>query len=175
MSLFRRKPRTTADALLKRWFHAVVPDGHASLEAYEARMDEDERGRLPKTLAKLAADGVERIHRVRGHDLDPDRRGLEYLDALLGPALLQNLTARQEPYDPRNLFRVVATEFGCVVGEIYVRTGKGTWRPARAPNLWRSRVVAPSGREYDPFVAVVRRMSDEREDASLVRDYDAFA
>jgi len=165
----------TAAALFERWFRAVVPEGHASLQAYEARMDEDERARLPKTLAKLAADGVERIHHVRRHDLDPDRRGLEYLDTLLGPALLYNLTARQEPSDPRNLFRVVATEFGCVVGEIYVRTGKGVWRPARAPNLWRSRIVAPSGKQYDPFLAVVRRMSDEGRDASLVSDYDAFA
>jgi len=175
VSLFRRRPKVLAAELFARWFHPVVPEGHASLEAFEALLGDDERERLGKTLAKLAADGVERIHRVRGHDLDPDRNGLAYLDALLGPALRENLMRGQDPADPRNLLRVVATEFGCIVGEIHVRTGRGAWTPRRAPNLWRSRILSATGREYDPFAAVIRQLSDERSDGVLLRDYDAFA
>lgn len=170
---FTRTPRIRTQDLWTRWLVPTVPEGHASLEAYEAAITEEERLRLPKTLAKLAGEGVERIHAVRRHDLDPDRRGIEYLDTLLGPAVRENLMRDQDPGDPRNLFRVVATEFGCILGEIYVRTGKGTWVPRRAPNLWRSRILLPGGGGYDPFRAVVRQLSDERLPDTLTRDYDA--
>ena len=172
---FRRRLRVTADALFQRWFRTQVPEGHASLEAFEAAITSDERERLGKTLAKLAMDGVERIHQVRGHDLEPDRDGLVFLDGLLDAEMRWKLTQEQDPNHPRNLFRVVATEFGCVVGEIYVRSGKAEWAPRRAPNHWRSRVLSANGCEYDPFLAVARQMSDEREEGALVRAYDAFA
>ncbi len=174
LSWFRQRRGPQATELWDRWFRPVVPEGHASLEAFESLLTTEETERLPKTLAKLAAEGAERIHRVRKHDLDPDRGGLAYLDELCGPALLQNLTAGQDPADPRNLLRVVTTEFGCVLGEIYVRTGRGSWRCARAPNLWRSGIVSPSGRVYDPFRAIVRQLSEEREGSALLRNYDAF-
>ena len=60
-----------------------MPDGHRSLEAFENGITEEERERLPKTLSKLAMDGVERIYQVRRHDLSPDREGLRFLDDLL--------------------------------------------------------------------------------------------
>ena len=169
------KPDTVAaDALWSRWFHAVVPEGHASLQAYEALMGDDERALLPKSLAKLSMDGVERIYQVRRKDLDPNRNGLEYLDTLLDAEMRWKLTEDQDPNHPRNLFRLVATEFGCIVGEIYVRTGKGQWTPQRAPNLWRSTIVGTRGETYDPFRAVVRKLSDERETGALARHHDAF-
>ena len=171
---FRRKPRLTTKALFDRWIRPQVPEGHASLDAFEAAITDEERERLPKTLAKLAMDGVERIYQVRGHDLDPDRAGLEFLDRLLDAEMRWKLTEEQDPTYPRNLFRTVVTEFGCIVGEIYVRAERATWKPARAPNPWRSRLVAPSGAEYDPFVAVVRQMSDEREPGALASHYDSF-
>ncbi|MCZ6786678.1 MAG: hypothetical protein O7E54_05880, partial [Planctomycetota bacterium] len=73
----------TAEALFQKWFRTQVPEGHASLEAFEAAITSDERKRLPKTLAKLAMDGVDRIYQVRSHDLEPDRDGLVFLDGLL--------------------------------------------------------------------------------------------
>ncbi len=170
---FRRATKLTADALFAKWFRTQVPEGHASLEAYEAAIGEDERARLPKTLAKLAMDGVERIHQVRKHDLDPDREGLVFLDGLLDAEMRWKLTEGQDPAHPRNLFRLVSTEFGCIVGEIWVRGGQGEWVPQRAPNLWRSRVRRADGTLYDPFLAVVRKMSEERAGDALVRDYDA--
>jgi hypothetical protein len=169
----KKKPQLSADALWSRWFRPVVPEGHASLQAFEAAMSDDERTRLERTLEKLANDGVERIHQVRGHDLDPDRAGLAFLDELLDAEMRWKLTQDQDPAFPRNLFRLVGTEFGCIVGEIYCRNGKGAWEPARAPNLWRSRIALADGSAYDPFRAVVRKMSDEREDAALVSHFDA--
>ena len=65
----------------------------------------------------------------------------------------------------------MSTEFGCIVGEIYVRADKAAWEPQRAPNLWRSRLRLKDGSEYDPFFAVVRQMSDERQ--SLVAAFDS--
>jgi hypothetical protein len=174
MWIFRRKPKLTTERLFARWFRPQVPEGHASLEAFEALMSDDERERLKKTLAKLAMDGVERIYHVRKHDLDPDRSGLVYLDTLLDAEMRWKLTEDQDPAHPRNLFRLVATEFGCIVGEIYVRAGKAAWVPQRAPNLWRSRLRASGGEEYDPFRAVVSKMSDERRDDTLVRHFDRF-
>jgi hypothetical protein len=169
---FRRAGRTTAGSLLATWFRPVVPEGHASLEAFEAGMTADERDRLPKTLAKLAMDGVERIYQVRRHDLSPDRDGLVFLDTLLDAEMRVKLTRDQDPAHPRNLLRLVATEFGCIVGEIHVRAGKGAWVPQRPPNLWRSRLALRDG-EYDPFLAVVRQLSDDREPGALVRRFDA--
>lgn len=168
---FKRRPRLTARALFEKWFRPQVPEGHASLEAFEAAITEEEEERLPKTLAKLAMDGVERIYQVRGHDLEPGREGLVWLDGLLDEEMRWKLTADQDPNHPRNLFRLVSTEFGCILGEIYVRTGKGQWTVERAPNLWRSRIRTKEA-EYDPFFAVVRQMSDEREDGALVKAYD---
>jgi hypothetical protein len=150
----------------------VVPEGHASLDAFEAGMTDEERERLPKTLGKLAMDGVERIYQVRRHDLPPDREGLLFLDRLLDAEMRAKLTRDQDPAHPRNLFRLVATEFGCIVGEIYVRAGKGVWVPRRPPNHWRSRLALKDG-EYDPFLAVVRQLSDDREEGALVRRFDA--
>ena len=49
----------------------IVPEGHPSLEAFEAAITDEERTRLPRTLEKLAMDGVERIYQVRRHDLAP--------------------------------------------------------------------------------------------------------
>ncbi len=167
-----RRDRTSAERLLATWFRPVVPEGHASLDAYEAAMTGEERERLPKTLGKLAMDGVERIYQVRRHDLAPDRLGLAYLDDLLGAEMRVKLTQDQDPAHPRNLLRVVATEFGCIVGEIYVRAGKGTWAPQRPPNLWRSKLLLKDG-EYDPFLAVVRQLSEDREPGALVRRFDA--
>jgi hypothetical protein len=169
---FTRKPRLTAAALFAKWFRPQVPEGHASLEAFEAAMTDEERERLPKTLAKLAMDGVERIYQVRGHDLEPGRDGLVFLDELLNAEMRWKLTQDQEAQHPRNLFRLVATEFGCIVGEIYVRAGKGRWVMQRAPNLWRSRLRLNDDALYDPFLAVVRQMSDERTDGDLVRAFD---
>jgi hypothetical protein len=169
---FRRAARVRADALFATWFRPVVPEGHASLAAFEAAITEEERERLPKTLGKLAMDGVERIYQVRRHDLSPDRDGLVFLDALLDAEMRVKLTRDQDPLHPRNLLRLVATEFGCIVGEIYVRAGKARWAPQRPPNLWRSRLLLKDG-EYDPFRAVVRQLSDEREEGALVRRFDA--
>lgn len=168
----RRSERVTAERLFSRWFRPVVPEGHASLDAFEAAMAEDERERLPKTLGKLAMDGVERIYQVRRHDLSPDREGLVFLDKLLDAEMRVKLTRDQDPAHPRNLLRLVATEFGCIVGEIYVRAGKGSWVPQRPPNLWRSRLLLKDG-EYDPFRAIVRQLSDDREPDALVRRFDA--
>jgi hypothetical protein len=168
----RRSARTTAERLFATWFRPVVPEGHTSLEAFEAAMADDERERLPKTLAKLAMDGVERIYQVRRHDLSPDRDGLVFLDNLLDAEMRIKLTRDQDPAHPRNLLRLVATEFGCIVGEIHVRAGKGSWVPRRPPNHWRSRLSLRDG-EYDPFLAVVRQLSDEREAGALARRFDA--
>ena len=170
---FRRKSRIRADDLFSKWFRPQVPEGYPSLEAFETAITDEETELLPKTLAKLAMDGVERIFQVRKHDLDPDREGLVFLDGLLNAEMRWKLTEGQDPTYPRNLFRVVATEFGCIVGEIWVRTGRGAWAPRRAPNHWRSAVRRPGGEEYDPFRAVVRKMSDERRDAGLAAAYDA--
>jgi hypothetical protein len=148
-----------------------VPEGHASLDAFEAAITDEERARLPKTLEKLAMDGVERIYQVRRHDLSPDRDGLAFLDKLLDAEMRVKLTRDQDPAHPRNLLRLVATEFGCIVGEIYVRAGKGSWAPQRPPNLWRSRLLLKDG-PYDPFLAVVRQLSDDREEGALVRRFD---
>lgn len=169
---FRRRPGQTARALFDKWFRPLVPEGHASLEAFEAAMTDEERERLPKTLAKLAMDGVERIYQVRRHDLEPGREGLVFLDGLLDAEMRWKLTQEQDAGHPRNLFRLVATEFGCIVGEIYVRAGKGEWVPQRAPNLWRSRLRLSDDALYDPFFAVVRQMSDERDDGALTRAFD---
>lgn len=169
---FTRKPRQPARALFDKWFRPQVPEGHASLEAFEAAMTDEERERLPKTLAKLAMDGVERIYQVRGHDLAPDRDGLVFLDGLLNAEMRWKLTQGQDAQHPRNLFRLVATEFGCIVGEIYLRAGKGAWVLQRAPNLWRSRLRLEDDSLYDPFLAVVRQMSDERSDGALARAFD---
>jgi hypothetical protein len=148
-----------------------VPEGHSSLDAFEAAITDEERARLPKTLEKLAMDGVERIYQVRRHDLSPDREGLAFLDKLLDAEMRVKLTRDQDPAHPRNLLRLVATEFGCIVGEIYVRAGKDSWAPQRPPNLWRSRLILKDG-EYDPFLAVVRQLSDDREEGALVRRFD---
>jgi len=169
---FRRKPTPTAEELFARWFRPVVPEGHASLEAFEAAITEEERARLPKTLAKLAMDGVERIYQVRRHDLDPDRSGLAWLDQLLDAEMRLKLTLDQDPANPRNLLRVVATEFGCIVGEIWVREGRGAWEVRRAPNHWRSRIRTGEGGTYDPFRAVVRQLSGEREPGGLTQAFD---
>jgi hypothetical protein len=169
---FRRADRLTGETLLATWFRPIVPEGHASLDTFEAAMTDEERERLPKTLAKLAMDGVERIYQVRRHDLAPDRDGLVFLDTLLDAELRVKLTRDQDPAHPRNLLRLVATEFGCIVGEIHVRAGKGSWVPRRPPNLWRSRLDLQDG-EYDPFLAVVRQLSEDREPGALVRRFDA--
>ena len=169
---FRRADRIPGERLFATWFRPIVPEGHASLDAFEAAMADDERERLPKTLNKLAMDGVERIYQVRRHDLAPDRDGLVFLDTLLDAEMRVKLTEDQDPAHPRNLLRVVATEFGCIVGEIYVRAGKGSWVPRRPPNLWRSRLLLRDG-EYDPFLAVVRQLSEDREPGALVRRFDA--
>ena len=168
---FRRLPRLESEHLFATWFRPVVPEGHGSLEAFEAAITGEERERLPKTLGKLAMDGVERIYQVRRHDLSPDREGLVFLDTLLDAEMRVKLTRDQDPAHPRNLLRLVATEFGCIVGEIYVRAGKGAWAPQRPPNLWRSKLILKDG-EYDPFRAVVRQLSDDREEGALVRRFD---
>ena len=169
----RKKQKLTADRLWARWFRPQVPEGFASLDAFEAAITEEEQQRLPKTLAKLANDGVERIYQVRGHDLEPNRDGLVFLDELLDAEMRWKLTQDQDPHFPRNLFRLVSTEFGCVVGEIYARADKGVWEPQRAPNHWRSLIRLESGVDFDPFRAVVRKMSDERKAEALVNHYDA--
>lgn len=169
----RRPPRIGFEALWARFFQPVVPVGHASLEAFESAIAEEERALLAKTLGKLALDAVERILRVRGKEIDPDRSGIAFLDAMLDPGVRENLARDQDPSDPRNLFRVAVTEFGCAVGEIFVRTGKGRWEPRRAPNLWRSAVRRPDGSLFDPFRAVVRQLSDDREPGALLKAYDA--
>ncbi|MEE8104706.1 MAG: hypothetical protein V3T86_04130 [Planctomycetota bacterium] len=176
MGVFERKPpKVTAAALFDKWFTTIVPEGHTSLENFEALMTDEERERMPKTLSKLALDGVDRVYGVRKVDLAPDREGLEYLDKTLGPAIRHNLTRDQSPADPRNLFRLVATEFGCILGEIYVRADKGVWEPRRSPNHWRSTIRAKSGAEFDPFAAVIKQLSDEREDGALLAGFDGFA
>jgi hypothetical protein len=169
----RRRQKLSADALWGRWFSPQVPEGHASLAAFEAGITEEERVRLPKTIRKLANDGVERIYQVRGHDLAPDREGLVFLDSLLDAEMRWKLTADQDPNFPRNLLRLVCTEFGCIVGEIYRRNGMGAWELARAPNLWRSHLVLKGGETYDPFRAVVRKLSDDREPHALAEHFDA--
>ena len=168
----RKKAGLTAAALWGRWFHTLVPEGHPSLDAFEAAITDDERERLGKTLKKLANNGVERIYQVRKHDLDPDREGLVFLDGLLDAEMRWKLTQDQDPSFPRNLFRLVCTEFGCVVGEIYRRAGKGEWVCARAPNLWRSHIELTGGERFDPFRAVVAKMSDERAQDALVAHFD---
>ena len=168
----KKKPELTAEKLWGRWFRPQVPEGFPSLDAFEAAITDDERERLPKTLAKLANDGVERIYQVRGHDLTPDREGLVFLDELLDAEMRWKLTQDQDPAFARNLFRLVCTEFGCVVGEIYKRTGKGTWVPQRAPNHWRSKIKLDGGADFDPFRAVVAKMSDEREPDALIAGFD---
>ena len=169
---FTRKPELTAATLFAKWFRPQVPEGHASLDAFEAGITTEEQERLPKTLSKLAMDGVERIYQVRSHDLEPGRDGLVFLDELLGAEMRWKLTQDQDPRHPRNLFRLVATEFGCIVGEIHVRAGKGAWVVQRAPNLWRSRLRLADDRLYDPFFAVVRQMSDERDAGALTSGFD---
>jgi len=166
-----RRAGIRAGSLFANWLRPVVPDGHRSLEAFEAGLTGEERERLPKTLSKLAMDGVERIYQVRRHDLSPDREGLVFLDRLLDAEMRVKLTRDQDPAHPRNLFRVVVTEFGCIIGEIYVRAGKGTWVPRRPPNLWRSTLKLKDG-TYDPFLAVVTQLSDDREPDALVRRFD---
>lgn len=168
---FRSTSRIPAERIFARWFRPVVPEGHASLDAFEAAITDEERERLSKTLNKLAMEGVERIYQVRRHDLSPDREGLVFLDALLDAEMLVKLTRDQDPAHPRNLLRIVGTEFGCIVGEIYVRAGKGSWVPRRPPNLWRSKLALKDG-EYDPFLAVVLKLSDDREPDALVRRFD---
>jgi len=171
---FRRgRKKLGARKLFARWFRVQVPEGHPSLEAYEAAISEQEKERLPKTIEKLAMDGVERIYQVRRVELEPDRTALEYLDGLLDAEMRWKLTADQDPLHPRNLFRLVATEFGCIVGEIWVRAGKAQWRPQRPPNLWRSRLVRPDGKELDPFFCVVKQMSDDHEPDLLARTFDS--
>jgi len=170
----RRAPAVTARALFDRWFTVQVPEGYPSLEAYEASITDDEVARLPKTLHKLATDGVERIYQVRRVELDPDRNALVFLDDLLDAEMRWKLTQEQDANHPRNLFRMVVTEFGCMVGEIHLHAGKGRWLPRRAPNHWRSRVVGPAGGEYDPFLAVVRQLSDERTPGALATHFDAL-
>ncbi len=169
----RRAPAVTAQALFDRWFRIQVPEGHPSLDAYEAAITGEEVARLPKTFHKLATDGVERIYQVRRKELEPDREALVYLDTLLDAEMRWKLTEEQDPANPRNLLRVVATEFGCMVGEIHLHAGKGRWLPFRAPNLWRSRIARADGSEYDPFFAVVRQLSDERVPGALAGGFDA--
>ena len=170
---FRKEKKLTADRLWSRWFRPQVPEGFASLDTFESAITDEERKLLPKTLSKLANDGVERIYQVRGHDLEPDRSGLVFLDGLLDAEMRWKLTQEQDPSFPRNLFRLVCTEFGCVVGEIYARTNRGVWRPRRAPNHWRSVIELEGGDDFDPFRAVVEKMSDERKADSLAKHYDA--
>ena len=173
MPLWKRKPRVTAGFLWGKWFRPQVPEGHASLEAFEAAITAGEIERLPKTLQKLAPDGVERIYQVRKHDLEPGREGLEFLDALCDAELRWKLTQEQDPAFPRNLFRLVCTEFGCIVGEIHVRQGKGRWVSQRAPNLWRSHIAWSGGTTYDPFRAIVEKLSDERGRNTIVEAFDS--
>jgi hypothetical protein len=170
---FKPKSALTARALHGRWFRPIVPEGHASLDAFEAGITSEEELRLPKTMEKLAMDGVERIYQVRRVELEPDRSTLAYLDELLDAEMLHKLTLEQDPNHARNLFRVVCTEFGCIVGAIYVRAGKGQWELRRGPNHWRSTLRLTNGESYDPFVAVVRQLSDEREPGGLERAFDA--
>ena len=174
---FQRKESAGKNAreLFARWFRPIVPEGHPSLEAFEAGITDEERERLPKTMEKLAMDGVERIYQVRRVELEPDRTALEFLDGLLGPEMLHKLTLEQDPSHARNLFRLVCTEFGCIVGEIYVRAGKAEWVCERAPNHWRSHLKLTSGESYDPFRAVVRQLSDEREPGALVQAFDSVS
>lgn len=172
--VFRRRRRPVgAEFLWDRWFSPQLPESHRSLEAFEAAISREELERLPKTLRKLARDGVERIYQVRRHDLEPSRGGLEFLDELCDPELRAKLTRDQDPAFPRNLLRVVCMEFGCIVGEIHVRHKKGRWLPQRAPNLWRSRIEGNSGTLYDPFRAIVEKLSDERGRHSLVEAFDS--
>ncbi len=171
---FRRKQSgPTAQVLFAKWFRVRVPEGHASLAAYEAAISTQERERLPKTLEKLAMDGVERIYQVRRVELDPDRAALAYLDELLNAEMHWKLTQEQDPSHPRNLFSVVATELGCMVGEIWVRADKATWRPQRPPNIWRSRLVLPNGEELDPFFWIASQLSTDRQPNALTRRFDA--
>jgi len=170
----KTKERLTATALFARWFRIQVPEGFSSLDAFEAAITDEERERLPKTFEKLALDGVERIYQVRRHELEPDRSALLFLDALLDAEMRWKLTENQDSNHPRNLFRLVATEFGCIVGEIYLRAGKAVWEPRRAPNHWRSLLRLTGGGTYDPFRAVVHKMSDERNDDALVAHFDAL-
>jgi hypothetical protein len=170
---FKSKSSLTASALHGRWFRAIVPEGHASLESFEAGITSEEEARLPKTMEKLAMDGVERIYQVRRVELEPDRSTLAYLDGLLDAEMLHKLTLEQDPTHARNLFRVVCTEFGCIVGEIFVRAGKGHWELRRAPNHWRSTLRLSNGERYDPFLAVIRQLSDEREPGGLARAFDS--
>ncbi len=175
MGLWGRRPqKVTAGVLWARWFLPVVPEGHPSLETYESLITDEERERLPKTLQKLALDGVDRIYEVRGKEVTPDPDGLAYLDGLVDVGLRMNLERDQDRGNPRNLFRIVATEIGCIVGEVYRRANKGRWVPRRGPNHWRSLIRSEAGTEFDPFRLVVRQMSDEREPDALLSHYDAF-
>ena len=170
---FQPKPTLTGRYLADRWFRSVVPEGHASLEAFEAAITAEEIARLPKTMEKIAMDGVERIYQVRRVELEPDRSALVFLDQLLDAEMLHKLTLEQDPTHSRNLLRVVGTEFGCIVGEIYIRAGKGEWDLRRAPNHWRSCLRLRNGERYDPFLAVLRQLSDEREEGALASAFDA--
>ncbi len=169
----QKRAGITARELFERWFRPIVPEGHPSLEAFESGITDEEKERLPKTMEKLAMDGVERVYQVRRVELEPDRTTLEFLDGLLGPEMLHKLTEEQDPTHARNLLRIVCTEFGCVVGEIYLRAGKATWELRRAPNHWRSSLRLTSGETYDPFLAVVRQLSAEREEGALAAAFDA--
>ena len=82
---------------------------------------------------------------VRSPGLSIHKSGSVILDGLLDAEMRWKLTEGQDPAHPRNLFRLVSTEFGCIVGEIWVRSGKGEWLPQRAPNLWRSRIRRADG------------------------------
>ena len=163
-----------AAALKARWLPVIVPEGHAGLDVFEQAISEDERRRLPQTLAKLAENGVQRIHHVRKVDLEPDRAGVAYLDEMLSPAVRESMLWNQRPDDPQNLFRKMATEFGAILGELYVRGGKGLWDPRRPPNLWRSEIVSAAGERYNPFETVLRQLSDDHEPGSILTHYDSF-
>jgi len=93
---------------------------------------------------------------------------------MLSPAVRESLLWNQRPDDPQNLFRKVVTEFGAILGELYVRGGKGRWDPRRAPNLWRSEIVSGGGGRCNPFDAVLRQLSDEHEEGALLAHYDRF-
>ena len=140
---FKKKgPVLAAATLYGRWFKPQVPEPHPTLESYEAAITEEELLRLPKRLAKLAHDGVERIFpRPPSTTSTPTARASSSWDELLDAEMRWKLTQDQDPNFPRNLFRLVCTEFGCVVGEIYRRAGLGEWACVRAPNHWRSTIT----------------------------------
>ena len=169
----RQPPPVTASALWNKWFVPLIPEGHPSLDAYEGLITDEERTRLPKTMLKLALDGVDRIYGVRKAEVSPDRAGLVFMDELLDTGLRHNLVRDQNPADPRSLLRIVATEFGCIVGEVYEREKKGVWVLQRSPNLWRSQIRLNDDALYDPFRAVITQLSDDKEEGGLVRRFDS--